>query len=82
MNVGGLGAVLYADVFMRVVVIWELGRTRDTGTDENQSPYQMTLLPLTPPCKLNPTMYSMFFNIIMHACIHSLNIFSIHYRRT
>jgi len=48
MNVVGLGAVLYADVFMRVVVIWELGRTRDTGTDENHSPYQMALLPLTP----------------------------------
>jgi len=34
MNVVGLGAVLYADVLMRVVVIWELGRTCDTGTDE------------------------------------------------
>jgi len=34
MNVIGLGAVLYADVFIRVVVIWELGRTRDICTLE------------------------------------------------
>ncbi|KEH17755.1 hypothetical protein MTR_0001s0260 [Medicago truncatula] len=31
MDVIGLGAVLYTDMFIREVVIWELGRTRDTG---------------------------------------------------
>jgi hypothetical protein len=30
----GLGAFLYTDVFIRIVVIWEFGRTRDTSTNE------------------------------------------------
>ncbi|AES88548.1 hypothetical protein MTR_4g058540 [Medicago truncatula] len=34
MDVIGLGAVLCTDMFIREVVIWELGRTRDTGTFE------------------------------------------------
>jgi hypothetical protein len=51
------------------VGIWELGRTRDTGTYEKHSPYQMTLLPLTPTCGLNLTMYSMYFEH-KHAFIH------------
>jgi len=34
MNVIGLGAILYTDAFVREVVIWELGRTRDIGTKE------------------------------------------------
>ncbi|KEH28785.1 hypothetical protein MTR_4g012705 [Medicago truncatula] len=31
MDVIGLGAVLYTDMFIKEVVIWELGRTRDTA---------------------------------------------------
>ena len=54
MNVVGLGAVLYTDVFIRVVVIWELGRTRDTGTNETIVLTHMALLPLAPTHGLKP----------------------------
>jgi len=54
MNVVGLGAVLYAEEFMRVVVIWELGRTRDTGTNETIVLTHMASLLLTPTHGLKP----------------------------
>ena len=42
----GLGAFLRTDKFIRVVVIWELGRTLVTCANENHSPYLMALLSL------------------------------------
>jgi len=47
-NFIGLGAFLYTDIFIRVVRIWELGRTRDTGTNETIVPTKMVCLRLTP----------------------------------
>jgi len=57
MNVIGLGAVLHTDAFVRVVVIWELGRTCDTGTFETVVftkwriyPLSSNIVDLTSPC--------------------------------
>jgi len=68
MNVVGLGAVMYTDVFIRVVVIWELGRTRDICTLETIVLTKWRCYSWLQHMDLNHTM---FFSIIMHTCIHS-----------
>jgi len=56
----GLGAFLYTDMFIRVVGIWELGRTLVTSTIETIVPTLRRTIPQLQHYGLNLTMFSPF----------------------
>lgn len=74
LDVIGLGAFLYTDIFIKEVVIWELGRTRDIGTFETIVFTNGVFTIGTNIVEINLPMYSMYFSIIMHSFIN--NFFS------
>ena len=75
-NVVGPGVVPSPNEIRRGVGLWELGRTRDTGTNETIVLTHMALLPLTPTYGLKP------HHVLQHnhAYMHK-QLFSIKYRR-